>query len=163
MIPCSHVAASAARARRDHCLLWTRLATPAAGRRLQVHLQNADVGGESSNLDSLTQLDELHKTVQQRVDDVPKWSVQMYPTTRLAAQRYFPPIKGPPRAGPRHGHAPSTGGSRLALGVAPLLWLVVHARNGGIEDGRNRRKRNSPRFITFSFACIFPAAVGLQH
>jgi len=35
LIPYSHVAASAARSRRDHCLLWTRLATPAAGRRAQ--------------------------------------------------------------------------------------------------------------------------------
>ena len=28
--------------------------------------------------ESYMQLDELHTTVQQRVDDVPKWSVQMY-------------------------------------------------------------------------------------
>ena len=41
-------------------------------------------------LDSLTQLDELHKTVQQRVDDVPKWSVQMYPTGALSTERHDP-------------------------------------------------------------------------
>ena len=35
-------------------------------------------------LDSRMQLDELHTTVQQRVDDVPKWSVQMYYTGALA-------------------------------------------------------------------------------
>ena len=63
---------------------------PAAGRRLQVHLQDADVGGESTNLDSLTQPDELHKTVQQRVDDVPKWSVQMYPTGTLSTHKQGP-------------------------------------------------------------------------
>ena len=56
MIPCSHVAASAARSRRDHCLLWTRLATPAAGRRRPRQLQVGDVGFGSSCLDSLTQL-----------------------------------------------------------------------------------------------------------
>ena len=101
MIPCSHVAASAARSRRDHCLVWTRLATPAAGRWRPVHLQVSILPAVHRLLDSLTQLDELHKTVQQRVDDVQKWSVQMYWTTRLAAKRDFPPIKGPPRTGPR--------------------------------------------------------------
>jgi hypothetical protein len=35
-------------------------------------------------LDSRMQLDELHTTVQQRVDDVPKWSVQMYPMGALS-------------------------------------------------------------------------------
>ena len=49
---CSHVAAPAARLRRDHCLLWTRLTTAAAGRRCSVHLQLEDVAGGSSLLDS---------------------------------------------------------------------------------------------------------------
>ena len=56
LIPCSHVAASAARSRRDHCLLWTRLATPAAGRRRPQQLQVGDVGCGSSCLDSLRSL-----------------------------------------------------------------------------------------------------------
>ena len=50
----------------------------AAGRRLPVHLQLEDVAGGSLFLDSLIELDELYKTVQQRVDGVQKWSVQMY-------------------------------------------------------------------------------------
>ena len=44
----------------DHCLLWTRLATAAAGCRLPVHLQVEDVAGGSSVLDSLIELDELY-------------------------------------------------------------------------------------------------------
>ena len=41
-------------------------------------------------LDSLMQLVKLHKTVQQRVDDVPKRSVQMYPTRALSTIRQKP-------------------------------------------------------------------------
>ena len=67
LIPCSHVAVSAARSRRDHCLIWTRFATPAAGRRRVVHL-HAPV---------LHQLDKLHKKVQKPVDVVQTWSVQI--------------------------------------------------------------------------------------
>ena len=36
------------------------------------------------------QLVKLRKTVQQRVDDVPKWSVQMYPTGALSTKCQFP-------------------------------------------------------------------------
>ena len=84
VIPCSHVAASAARSRRDHCLLWARLATPAAGRWRVVHLHAPVLHDVHRLLDSRMQLDELHTTVQQRVDDVPKWSVQMYYTGALS-------------------------------------------------------------------------------
>ena len=46
-----------------------------------MHLQLEDVGGGSSLLDSPIELEELYGTVQQRVDGVHKWSVQMYRTS----------------------------------------------------------------------------------
>ena len=67
-----------ARLSRDHCLLWTGLVAPAAGRWRPVHLQLGNVGSGSSLLDSLIELEELYKTVQQRVDGEQKWSVQVY-------------------------------------------------------------------------------------
>ena len=90
MIVCTHVAAPAARSRRDHCFLWTRVATAAAGRRLPVHLQLEDVGSGSSLLDSPIELEELYRTVQQRVDGVHTWNVQVYSTAAFAALREFP-------------------------------------------------------------------------
>ena len=67
MIPCSHVAASAARSRRDHCLLWTRLATPAAGRWRVVHLHAPLWHVIHPLLDSLMQLDVPDGNVQRQV------------------------------------------------------------------------------------------------
>ena len=122
MIPCSHVAASAARSRRDHCLLWARLATPAAGRCHQVHLHAPVLHDVHPLLDSLTQLDELHKTVQQRVDDVPKWSVQMYPKGdyRQNVTNLDTTVNKPSRDGPRRHDYPK---------------IRLYRESGGRESG----------------------------
>ena len=70
---------------RDHCLFWTRLVIPAAGRWCSRHLQLGNVGGGSSFLASLIELDELYKTRQQRVDGVQKWSAGV-PWTRVSGR-----------------------------------------------------------------------------
>ena len=41
-------------------------------------------------MDSPIELEELYGTVQQRVDGVQKWNVQVYSTAAVAAKRKFP-------------------------------------------------------------------------
>ena len=65
-MPYSHVAASAARCRRDHCLLWTRLVTAAARRRLGEPAVPAKRGGNGWLLASRIGSNALYTTVQVR-------------------------------------------------------------------------------------------------
>ena len=52
-------------------------------------------------MDSPIELEELYKTVQQRVDGVQKWNVQMHSTAAFAAPREFPSDLNHLTPGPR--------------------------------------------------------------
>ena len=91
LIPCSHVAVSAARSRRDHCLIWTRFATPAAGRRRVVHLHAPVLHDVHRLLDSLTQLDTRQRPSSGRCGEAAGYAFGS------TAQRTAPPSWWPSR------------------------------------------------------------------
>ena len=79
----SHVAASAARCRRDHCLLWTRLVTAAARRRLGEPAVPAKRGGNGWLLASRIGTNARYTTVQVRDGGSPTSAVHGLPQARL--------------------------------------------------------------------------------
>jgi hypothetical protein len=86
-MPYSHVAASAARCRRDHCLLWTRLVTAAARRRLGEPAVPAKRGCNGWLLASRIGTNARYTTVQVRDGGSPTSAVHGLPQARVCASR----------------------------------------------------------------------------